>query len=173
MKQSCYHCKEEKDCTVVGRKFLCNDHKDLKQYVIKQRSNKQVPIKRSALSPVSKKTGKPYQIKKSGKVNKVSKKESLNIRNKHKAYDILAETQPHLCTGCGTGSNLTHSHLVPTGQNKKLEAVVSNITYHCVDCHTKWEHDLEGRKTMLDYQENMYKIQVLDPAYYALVVNKQ
>lgn len=172
MKQSCYHCKEVKECIVVGKKFLCDKHKDLKQYAIKKPSNKQSPLKRTPLSKVSKKTGKPYQIKKGGKVNKVSKKESLNIKNKHKAYNILAETKPHICTGCGSPQNLTHSHLVPVGQNKKLEAVVSNITYHCIDCHHIWEHDLEKRKSMKDYEENMYKIQVLDPAYYALIVNK-
>ncbi len=160
MKQRCYHCKEEKDCVIVGKKFLCNSHKSLKQYVVKEKKGPK-PLKRS---PLKKKPGKS--------MTKVSQKEKLNIKNKHKAYKILEETKPHICTGCGTSNNLSHSHLVPVGQNKKLEAVVSNITYHCMDCHHTWEHDIEKRKGMLDYKENMHKISILDPAYYKIIASK-
>lgn len=163
MEQQCHYCKWIfKDCVQRGKYFVCNEHKHLKQYQVKEKKTyvlKRTPLKRST---------KPIKIN-STPPNKVSKRESRNIKNKHKAYDLLKESIPHFCTGCGTGSNLTHSHLVPTGQNKKLEAVVSNITYHCVDCHHTYEHDIEGRKSMLDYQENMHKISILDPAYYALI----
>jgi hypothetical protein len=154
------------ECTEVGKNFLCKEHKDLKQYAVKEK--KVHTLKRTPLKP----SKKPIKVNIAGP-NKVSKREGRNIKNKHKAYDLLAESIPHFCTGCGVGSNLTHSHLVPTGQNKKLEAVVSNITYHCVDCHHTYEHDIEGRKLMADYEENMHKISILDPGYYALIKSKE
>lgn len=159
MEQLCRHCKEVKECTEVGKYSLCGEHKHLKQYqpkIKKTYSLKKSPLKKSA-----------------GKINKISKKESLNIRAKHKAYNKLAELIPHACSGCGTTSNLTHSHLVPVGQNKSLEAVISNITYHCVDCHHIWEHDIENRKYLNDYDINMEKISVLDPQYFNLITSKE
>jgi hypothetical protein len=166
MEQICHHCKQITECTEIGKRFLCKEHKGLKQYQVKEK--KTYTLKRTPLKP----SKKPIKVNKAGP-NKVSKREARNIKNKHKAYDLLAESVPHFCTGCGTGSNLTHSHLIPTGQNKKLEAVVSNITYHCIDCHTCWEHDVEGRKLMADYETNMHKISILDPEYYALIKGKE
>ena len=154
----CNHCREITQCSQVGKYFLCNEHKDLKQYKVKEK--KKYALKRTP-------------IKKTGKPNQISKREKQNISNKKKAYAILAEQIPQICTGCGTNQNLTHSHLVPVGQNKKLEAVVSNITYHCIKCHEIWEHSLEKRKSLRDYEINMHKISILDPGYYNLVKSKE
>jgi len=166
MEGQCHYCKKITECVQRGKYTVCNEHKGLKQYYFKEKTVK--PLKRTPLKPSKK------PIKSKGlPPNKISKREARNIKNKHKAYDLLAESTPHFCTGCGTGSNLTHSHLVPTGQNKKLEAVVSNITYHCVDCHHVWEHDTVGRKEMSDYEINMHKISVLDPVYYNLIKSKE
>lgn len=165
MEQICRHCRKIKECVELGIYYLCNEHKGLKQYQVKVKKTyelKRTPLKRTAIKK---------KINKAGP-NKVSKKEARNIKNKHKAYDIIAEIREHHCTGCGS-SELTHSHLVPVGQNKALEAVVSNITYHCMTCHQKWENDPEGRKEMLDYEENMHKISILDPGYYNLIKGKE
>lgn len=159
------HCYTIKECTLIGKRYLCSEHKNLKQYVVKEK--KSYTLKRTEL----KRTAIKKKVNVAGP-NKVSKREARNVRNKHKAYDIMAETREHVCSGCGTGSNLTHSHLVPVAQNKKLEAVVSNIVYQCVSCHHVFEHDLEGRKLLLDYEDNMRKISILDPGYYALIKGK-
>jgi hypothetical protein len=165
MENQCYHCKQILECIQLGKRFICKDHAGLKQYQVKEKKSyalKRAPLKRSS---------KPIKINTAG-VNKISKREARNIRNKHRAYDIMAETREHVCSGCSTGSNLTHSHLVPVAQNKKLEAVVSNIVYQCGPCHHIFEHDTEGRKLLLDYEDNMRKISILDPSYYALIKGK-
>lgn len=120
---------------------------------------------------------KKYELKRSS-IKKVSKKEARNISNKKKAYKILEETMERACTGCGTTQNLSHSHLVPVGQNKSLEAVPSNITYHClsigdkIGCHDIWEHDREGRKYLNDYRRNLDIIKKIDYDYYLIITGK-
>lgn len=165
MEQQCHYCKKILDCVERGKYFVCNEHKGLKQYFFKEKSVK--PLKRTPLKP----SKKPMKINVSPP-NKVSKREARNIKNKHKAYKMMEEQLPHVCSGCGTGSNLTHSHLIPTGQRKHLEAVLSNLRFHCLNCHTLWENDNEGRKVMMDYAENMHRIKILDIQYYNLITEK-
>ena len=173
MEQQCHYCKQIKECISRGKYYVCDDHKHLKQYQFKEKTVKalkRTPLKRT---PLKKKLN-------STPIGKTSKREARNIKNKHKAYDLLAESIPKNCTGCGNAHNISHSHLVPVGQNKSLEAVVSNITYHCLigmrgikGCHDIWEHDNVGRKELLDYEENMHRIQILDPEYYNLIKGKE
>lgn len=71
-----------------------------------------------------------------------------------KIYEELSIERAHVCTGCGSQAMLSHSHIVPRSQEKSLEAVKANITYHCSKCHEKWEHS-NDRVFLKDFQVNM------------------
>ena len=71
-----------------------------------------------------------------------------------RVYEEMVIERLHVCTGCGSKTMLTHSHIVPRSQEKSLEAVKENICYHCVECHNRYEHSME-RVFMKDFQANM------------------
>lgn len=156
-KQVCFHCRQIKPCVQVGKRFLCEQHKDLKQYKVKQA--KVYELKRTPIITKS----KPKQIS--------IKQKSINTQ-KTKLYEQLREQREQICTGCGTTQGLTHSHLIPVSQRKDLETNPTNITYHCMGCHTIWEHDIRGRTRLNDYSINVEKIRQLDEVFYNKIINK-
>jgi hypothetical protein len=106
-------------------------------------------------------------------IKKVSKSQGIINTAKAKQMKGFKEEREGWCSGCGTPSLLTNSHLVPVGQNKNLELNKLNQVWHCVDkCHYTFEHLRQERKKMLDYASNMEKIKELDLVYYNLIVGK-
>jgi hypothetical protein len=84
-------------------------------------------------------------------------------------YKQIADERPHVCTGCGTGQNLSHSHLIPRSKRKDLEKVKENITYHClsvggVGCHEKY--DSMRLIELKDFESNMKYIYKADKEFY-------
>jgi hypothetical protein len=90
-------------------------------------------------------------------------------------YEEIAREREHVCTGCGTTRNLSHSHLISRGKRRDLICNKQNIKYHClstpdrVGCHQIWESDAERRILMNDYEENMVIIKELDPQEYEML----
>lgn len=146
MKGVCSHCYRYTEVAEKGVYLLCDEHKELKQYQSKE--------------------------KKKSRLNPISKAQRKSLDNKKKAYEYMKKNKAQVCTGCGTTENLTHSHLIPISQRKDLEANLVNLTYHCMDCHTIWEHDKEERKKLLDYDVNMLRIKQLDEGYFNLITNE-
>ena len=103
-----------------------------------------------------------------------SRKGAAAERAKHKVYQQMDEEQEHYCSGCGrAGVPLSHSHLIPVGLRKDLEADPRNIVYDCLSignrlgCHDIWEHGTMAEKMMLaNFQERMQAIKELDEAHY-------
>lgn len=71
-----------------------------------------------------------------------------------KIYEELSIERAHVCTGCGSQAMLSHSHIVPRSQEKSLETVKGNITFHCNSCHYSWDHS-HLRVFMKDFKVNM------------------
>lgn len=106
-------------------------------------------------------------------IRKVSEKQGKINTAKAKQMKEHKTEREGWCSGCGSPSLLTNSHLVPVGQNKNLELNKLNQVWHCVDrCHPLWEHDKQGRKLMIDYASNMEKIKQLDFEYYNKIAGK-
>jgi hypothetical protein len=93
-----------------------------------------------------------------------------------KVYDEIAVERPHRCNCCSTPDRLSHSHLVPKGQNGALAVVKENIVYHClgtptfIGCHATYES--MGVAKMADFEENYRIIFKLDPRYFWLKIHK-
>ena len=85
-------------------------------------------------------------------------------KRKMQTYYEMDQTTPHHCTGCGRCDvPLTHSHLIPQQRlrriNPALIAEPELITYHCHDCHTRFEnHDPH----LLDFLVNLRIIERYD-----------
>jgi 5-methylcytosine-specific restriction endonuclease McrA len=89
------------------------------------------------------------------------------ITNKEleEVYQIMSETLPHRCTGCGSYQQLTNSHLIPRSRSKSTITDINNIRYHCYPCHKKWESGIVAHE-MTDFQRNMEYIKSIDEAYF-------
>lgn len=86
------------------------------------------------------------------------------------AYEQIAMTRPHICTGCGTRHALSHSHIIPKSRSQALRCVPDNITYHCLTkCHRTWE-STEFWK-LNDAVKNMQYVFKVDPEYFWLKLN--
>ena len=96
--------------------------------------------------------------KKSNKQNKIDKELK-------EVYQEMSETREPLCSGCGRWQNLTHSHIIPRSRRRDLTTDINNITYHCMDCHTKWERGVNADE-LDDFQVNMSYISEVDEQYY-------
>jgi hypothetical protein len=89
-----------------------------------------------------------------------------------KTYQEIAMEREHICTGCHGNQRLSHSHLVPKGQNQSLKTVKANIVYHCLSmgeikgCHSIWE-SIEFWK-LKDAEANMRYIYDADRTYFWL-----
>lgn len=108
----------------------------------------------------------------------VSVKQKVARSQVAEAYEQMAKTREHICTGCGTTQRLSHSHIIPRSRRKDLEADVRNITYHCLSmgeergCHDIWEHGtLEEKATLNDFYDNMTYIEQIDFEYYNLITS--
>lgn len=103
-------------------------------------------------------------------MHKVSDKQARINRAKMDLHRELAAEREHFCTGCGSTSALTHSHIIPVSRRKDLELEKDNITYHCLDCHTIWEHGtLQEKQKLHDYVDRMLYIGDIDHEYFCLI----
>ncbi len=98
-------------------------------------------------------------------IRKKSKKQSAIDRELRFVYREMAETRRHICTGCGTPHQLSHSHLIPRSRRRDLVADINNITYHCLSCHKKWESGVMANE-MYDFHRNMEYIKSADSEYF-------
>ena len=80
-------------------------------------------------------------------------------------YEDMAINRPHICSGCGTNQNLTHSHLIPRSRSRDLICDPNNITFHCMNCHKKWENGVLANE-MTDFLRNMTYIKTVDEGYF-------
>jgi 5-methylcytosine-specific restriction endonuclease McrA len=98
-------------------------------------------------------------------IRRKSNKQSSIDRKLKKVYRQLSETRRLYCTGCGTTDALTHSHLIPRSRRRDLVCEIENITYHCVNCHTKWENGVLANE-LYDYRRNMEYLKRVDNEYF-------
>ncbi len=158
--QECSGCS--KTLPIVNRKYmLCNvcNRKRLQG----EESGLKRPLKRTPL-------------KSRKRVNSVSIKQKEKNKSIKATYDLMSKIREHVCTGCGTTKNLSHSHIIPRSRRSDLVDNIENITYHCLvkdgsrGCHDVWEHGtLEERKTLNDYTALMKYIKKVDPQWYFLL----
>jgi len=94
-----------------------------------------------------------------------SDKQSLIDIELNEVYQEIYDTRPHRCTGCGTYSQLTHSHLIPRSRSRELVTDPNNINYHCISCHKKWENGVLAHE-MTDFNRNMKYIKSVDEEYF-------
>lgn len=91
-------------------------------------------------------------------------KRSTAEQKKTETYYKIDTLRERFCTGCGRSDvPLTHSHLIPQRRlaqyNISLIAEPELITFHCPDCHGKFEnHD----PYLDDYLENLRIIEKYD-----------
>ena len=120
---------------------------------------KRTPMKRSGTT----------QLKRTP-LKKISKQRAQRERVKHQTYKEIDEKWNGQCTGCGLTSReagpIHHSHLIPESVRKDLSATKKNITFHCIECHEKWEVNAPSVVDMLDYRENLARLRELDTDYY-------
>ena len=92
----------------------------------------------------------------------MNKKSSPLFKKESKMYDMYnkkAESDEHVCTGCGRTSFLSHSHIISRKDHDLMDDP-RNVTYHCLPmfgeggCSFKWEQT-GLRLEMLDYIHNM------------------
>jgi len=98
-------------------------------------------------------------------IRRKSKKQSAIDRQLRDVYIEMCETRRHICTGCGSPHQLSHSHLIPRSRRRDLVADINNITYHCLPCHKKWEAGVNANE-MYDYHSNMDYIKSVDSEYF-------
>ena len=98
-------------------------------------------------------------------IRKKSKKQSAIDRELRKVYQEMEESRSHSCTGCGTYHQLSHSHIIPRSRRSDLTTDINNITYHCLDCHRKWERGVSAHE-LYDYHSNMEYIKSVDEQYF-------
>jgi|TARA_R110000851_G_scaffold250138_6_gene402628 5-methylcytosine-specific restriction endonuclease McrA len=104
-------------------------------------------------------------------INKKSSKQNSIDIELHSIYQDMAINKPHRCTGCGRNNGLTHSHLIPRSRSRELICDPNNITYHCMNCHKKWENGLLADE-MTDFTRNMNYIKTVDEQYFHIKQQK-
>ena len=87
-------------------------------------------------------------------IRKKSKKQNAIDRELKKVYQEMSETRKPVCSGCGTWQYLTHSHIIPRSRRRDLVVDINNITYHCMNCHRKWERGVNA-DDLYDFHMNM------------------
>jgi len=93
---------------------------------------------------------------------------------KMQAYYKIDALRPRVCTGCGRCDKpLTHSHLIPQQRllrlNPRFIAEPELITFHCHQCHGKFENHSPHLE---DYQENLETIAKYDLEQYYFILNR-
>jgi len=105
-----------------------------------------------------------------GSIKMVSSKQSKISTKLSSVYKEM-ESRDGVCTGCGTSSNLEHSHLIPRSKRRDLITEADNITFHCNSCHLIWEHGtLQEMKELDDFLGNMDYIKEVDRTYYNIIM---
>lgn len=130
----CQHCKEFLDCIELGKYYLCEEHKDLKQY--QQKEKKNYTLKRT-----------PIKVNKDYRIPQVSKKQSKAIREYSPIAKKFKEDNP-LCVvnvnGCTRKTNDVHHKMGKVGY-ANIEAIkrgiklLVDVRYFlpvCRNCHT-------------------------------------
>lgn len=99
-------------------------------------------------------------------INRKSNKQASLESQLKKVYEMIDNDREHICTGCGIGKNLSHSHII-SRKRKEFMCDPDNITYHCLPidgcngCSSKWENVGE-RVNLNDYDKNMEYIKSVD-----------
>ena len=110
--------------------------------------------------------------KKSSFIRKKSEKQKIRDEE---IKEVYAEVDKGVqeCSGCGSGRQLTRSHIIPRSRRKDLETKILNIVFDCMDCHTVWEHgEWEEKKKLLNFEKRMEYIKSVDSEYYELLILK-
>lgn len=101
-----------------------------------------------------------------------SQKKVIRDRKRKEAYAKFDETNDGVCQGCGLEKPGSHSHIIPISEAPELEAEIDNITWHCIQCHKKYEsHNIDIIRTMLDFEKNMNYIKCVRPLYYNRLIS--
>ena len=113
-----------------------------------------------------------------GKVTRASKIKGKSAKQRKideelsRVYEEIERERPHVCTGCGSTKNLSHSHIIRRSWSQGFVTLKENITYHCLvrqdgseGCHDRWETTSQ-RHELNDYEENMAFIKKVDPELY-------
>lgn len=93
-----------------------------------------------------------------------------------KVYAKIDSEREPVCTGCGIGKNLSHSHLI-SRKHKEFMSDERNIKFHCQSangkkgCAEKWENTGE-RLQLRDYIENMEYIKEVAPEIFRSMIVK-
>lgn len=108
-------------------------------------------------------------LKRHKRPNQVSKSKSSMNRSIKKTYEEMSLENEHICTGCGSGYNLTHSHIIARSKRYDLSDNKDNVAYHCMICHTTWE--TVGERIYLDdYVDNMEYIKYVDMSIFRCMI---
>lgn len=98
---------------------------------------------------------------------------------KAKLYEEIASEREWRCSGCGSPSHLSHSHIISVKKRKDLELVKENIVYDCLSmgekegCHDKWESgNIQKMMEVENFEERMEYIRKIDKKYYNLLITK-
>lgn len=166
--------KKENKCSKCGSPYVVN-----KKYSLCYDCNYFRMHGRSKYE-VSKENQKKREETKPKKIYKFKVRVNQEKINAYKKFDKKKQDEDEVyCTGCGTTSCLSHSHLVPVSFNEDLEADVNNITYHCLamegqkGCHNKWEsRDINLMLELNDFEENLEKVKKLDYQYYLIIKDR-
>lgn len=88
-------------------------------------------------------------------------------------YKRMRKELPKVCTGCGTGRSLTHSHIIRRSRRPDLIAEFKNISYHCRKCHRLWDSgDISNMQRVFDFWDRLAYIKNQDPPYFQILKNK-
>lgn len=127
---------------------------------------------------INKKDNSDYFLKKT-KLKNFSNKNLINYNKKKKSYNEIDLEREQICEGCGNNLFLSRSHLISVKERKDLEDDKNNIRIYCMQrkdgskgCHQRWESNLENKKTLLDFEENMEYIKKMDIKIYNKILLK-
>ena len=126
---------------------------------------KNTPFKRNNKGLSSKST-----LNTKGRINPISSKQKSISENLSKVYSNIDQKEKLYCRGCGTTTNLSHSHIIPRSRRRDLVTEPNNITLHCNRCHLIWEHGtLEELQSLQDFSKNLEYIKSVDLEYYNII----
>lgn len=160
-KSTCASCnKADREAAREESKTQANKTSSLKRSGFKTKAEA-VPLKRTALNPIS-------------------KKQRAALNEKSKAYEEVSKrASGDFCETCGqTGVRLSRSHALSVGNFKLHESNPDNIVIECYgssfSCHDLWEHRKKAYRKLYPeaFQRKMEVIQRLEPEYYRILLSK-